>query len=125
MLHYHVLGTGDLQIAEYQKEFDPNWTAEQDGRQTGSGLTYHSPFYNPAGDVTPREERKRILAELREAELVAKRAGIISEGKSADAMDVSTLSFDELLTAAMTKAKPEDLEKLKNRREDIFAKFTN
>jgi len=121
MLHYHVLGTGDLQIAEYQKEFDANWTAEQDGRQTGSGLTYHSPFYNSAGDVTPREERERILADLREAELIAKRAGIITEGKSAAVLDVSTLSFDELLKAAMTKAEPEDLEKLKNTFPEIYA----
>ncbi len=60
MIHYHVLGTGDLMIAEYHKEYDKNW---QEGKmvQTGAGaLEYRSPFYRSLEHRTPRELMERL-----------------------------------------------------------------
>lgn len=56
MLYYHVLGIGDLSIAEYQKEMNPNWVAANDDAYRPLLLfkTYHSPLYDPNADLTPR-----------------------------------------------------------------------
>ena len=122
MIHYHVLRTGDSQITEYHKEMDPNWTPAQDARQAGSGLFYHSPFYNSKGDMTPRLRQERKLAELKAAEEKAKLAAADKGEESATgSADITSLSFDELLKAAMRKADPANLEKLQTAFPEIYA----
>ncbi len=37
LLYYHVLGMGDLQIAEYQKEMNPNWKASTEATSSMPG----------------------------------------------------------------------------------------
>ena len=53
LLYFHVLGWGDLSAVEYEKEMNPNYVAVEKG-STSLIPTYHSPYYNPAGDVTPK-----------------------------------------------------------------------
>ncbi len=66
MFYYHFLGIGDLSQAEYMKEMNLNYSREKD--QTYRPLllveTYHSPYYNPKGDITPK-----LLAEAQGLEL--------------------------------------------------------
>ena len=53
LLYYHVFGWGDLSAVEYEKEMNPNYVAVE--RSSSSLIpTYHSPYYNPKGDVTPQ-----------------------------------------------------------------------
>jgi len=56
LMYYHILGIGDLSTAEYMKEINPRWNAQQD--QTYRPMlvfkTYHSPLYHSNGDITPR-----------------------------------------------------------------------
>jgi len=52
MLHYHVLGTGDSSAVEYEKEMNPNWKPVEQ-KEAGISFGYHSPYYNPKGDITP------------------------------------------------------------------------
>ncbi len=56
MFYYHVAEIGYLQEDEYRLEIDPNYTrAEQSGgKLLGIIPEYRTPFYSPAGDVTPR-----------------------------------------------------------------------
>ncbi len=53
--YYHVFDSGDLMIAEYNKELNPDWTPTEESTSLASSLikTYHSPYYNPKGEVTP------------------------------------------------------------------------
>ena len=57
MLHYHVLGTGKSAAAKYEIAMNPNQHAEQPKKPHIGGLRYHSPFYSPKADVTPRIEK--------------------------------------------------------------------
>ncbi len=56
LLFYHVFNIGYLQEDEYMQEVDPNYVriAESDSKTLGILDSYHSPFYTPEGDVTPR-----------------------------------------------------------------------
>ncbi|MFC1475015.1 cbb3-type cytochrome c oxidase N-terminal domain-containing protein [Candidatus Zixiibacteriota bacterium] len=56
MLYYHVFNIGYLQDDEYKSEMDINYVrgSETDSKFLGVLESYHSPFYEPAGDVTPR-----------------------------------------------------------------------
>ena len=72
LLYYHVLGIGDLQIAEYNKSMDPNWqpTTSQSSAlpeyrspMAGPGAESPQPAAKPGGDKEPaaaaaREEKK-------------------------------------------------------------------
>jgi mono/diheme cytochrome c family protein len=86
LIHYHVLDTGDLSNAEYQKELDPDWKGEQ---KTGLFSGYQSPFYREE-EMTPR-----LRAE-------------INAPKNTDADVV----FNDLIKQAMMHAEAANLEKL-------------
>jgi len=55
MLYYHMLGIGHTSAEEYLIETDPNWAR---GSTPSSSYSYHSPFYDPAGDLTPMMLKK-------------------------------------------------------------------
>ena len=100
MFHYHVFKTGDLQIAEYNKEIDPNWKpAEMDGNGGLIGV-YRSPFTNPKGDVTPYIE-----------EQFASYVG-------------PKLTSDGLIMEAMRRADETTLNKLKTDFPDLFKQLS-
>jgi len=114
MIHYHVLGTGDLMIAEYHKEYDKNWEPGK-AVQTGSGaLEYRSPFYRSEEYSTPLQIKERLaVLDAERAQLLTQLS--IKEGAAAvDAggLPVNAMNFEELLAAAMLKASPEDLGRL-------------
>ncbi len=56
MLFYHVFSIGYLQTDEYKQEMNPNYVrvSEADSKTLGILDSYHSPFYTPKGDITPR-----------------------------------------------------------------------
>ncbi len=56
MLYYHFLDTGYLQADEYRQEMDPNYVrvSQADLKVFGILPEYHSPYFNPHGDITPR-----------------------------------------------------------------------
>ncbi len=97
LMHYHVLGTGDLQRAEYLKEMNPGYSSEYTDLGGGLVTPYHSPFFASQENLTPR-----VRAELRKL------------------VDVS---FEEHLMRAMAKAGPEELAKLERDFPDVYKKF--
>lgn len=100
MIHYHVTGTGDLSKAEYMKEIDPNWTEAESVDEASFSIGYHSPYYNPDGEMTPK-----IWAEI-------------------ENYVGPNVEFESLLMEAMRKANTEDLLKLKESFPDIYAKLS-
>ncbi len=76
MLYYHVLGMGDLQIAEYNKEMNPDWKPAASEVSTMPG--YVSPLAQPGAESPKAADQKSpegdkaapVVAETKEAELV-------------------------------------------------------
>ncbi|MDT8322601.1 MAG: cbb3-type cytochrome c oxidase N-terminal domain-containing protein [Bacteroidota bacterium] len=97
LLHFHVLGTGDLQRTEYMKEIDPNYTEPMVEVSGGVFNRYTSPFLAKEENLTPR-----VRAELDR---------------------VLNAPFDEHMYRAMSKATPEQLEKLKVIFPDLHANY--
>lgn len=98
VLHYMVLGTGDSQRVEYMKEIDPNYTEPMVELSSGGVFNrYTSPYLADEENLTPRvrQELQRIV----------------------DA------PFEEQMYRAMSKATPEQLEKLKSAFPDIYTQF--
>lgn len=56
MLYYHVFNVGYLSGDEYKQEMNPQYVrvSEADDKVLGVLDEYHSPFYKPGGDITPR-----------------------------------------------------------------------
>jgi len=56
MLYYHVADIGYLQEDEYQASVNPAYVkiSAADTKFLGVLDSYHSPFYKPEGDITPR-----------------------------------------------------------------------
>lgn len=56
MLYYHLFNIGYLQEDEYRREMDANYVrvSQSDLKVLGILPEYHSPYFNPGGDVTPR-----------------------------------------------------------------------
>ena len=127
MLHYHVLGTGDLQVTEYYKEYDPDWVAPDDQGPKKAGLFYESPYLTSRRDITPRMLKEKLILEQIEAERLAEleRALAKAEGRDVGGVTLSEIAFDELIRQAMKKAAPEDLEKLQTAFPDIFASLSD
>jgi mono/diheme cytochrome c family protein len=114
MLYYHVLDLGDSSSVSYQKEINPNIT--QVPRESTFSLEYHSPFYRPQSDLTPLKKMELRQEQLRESasiQSIKKREEPVTGGSS----------FDNLILAAMAKASPENLDKLKNAFPDLYAAF--
>ncbi len=60
LIYFHVLGIGDLQVAEYKNEM--NIQTEQ--KQSAFLLPqYNSPWYDPETDLKPTDEAERAPAE--------------------------------------------------------------
>lgn len=97
LLHFHVLGTGDLSRAEYMKEIDPNYTEPLVEVSGGVFNRYSSPFLANEDNLTPR-----VRAELN---------------------NILNAPFDEQMYRAMSKASPEQLEKLKAIFPELYAQF--
>ncbi len=57
LLYFHVFHIGYLSADEYNKEMDPTYVrvSEADLKFWGVLDEYHSPLFNPAGDMTPRK----------------------------------------------------------------------
>jgi cytochrome c oxidase cbb3-type subunit 3 len=58
MIWFHVLGFGYLSADEYNKEIDPLYVRVRppDEKLLGVFAAYHSPYYDPRGDMTPWKE---------------------------------------------------------------------
>ncbi|MBE0642466.1 MAG: c-type cytochrome [Bacteroidetes bacterium] len=98
VLHYMVLGTGDSQRVEYMKEIDPNYT-EPMVELSGGGVfnRYTSPYLADQDNLTPR-----VRAELQR---------------------IVDAPFEEQMYRAMSKATPEQLNKLKAVFPDLYTQF--
>lgn len=66
--YYHVFGVGYSQVDQYMKEMDPDYVrvSEADMKVLGVLPEYHSPFFNPYTDITPRMK----MASSREGKIV-------------------------------------------------------
>lgn len=117
MLHYHVFRTGDLQIAEYNKEVDPEWVAIEEGPKQ-AGLFYKSPFASTRKDITPRMLREQLFAQQEQALA-------ITEGRDVIGISPTEMEFDQLIRMAMQKAGPEDLDKLQTAFPEIYASLSD
>lgn len=102
MLYFHVFHAGDLQIAKYEKEMHPE-IAQMESKAPSHGLisNYHSPYYNPKGDVTPRI-RKRFNSYIG-----------------------PKIEFPDLVKEAMRRADVENLEKLKSAFPDLYQQLVS
>ncbi len=99
MLYYHVLGIGDSSAVEYQKEINPNYaTVQQSSKSIFS--VYHSPYYNPRGDISPRIR------------------------KQFDEYIGPNVDFKKLVMEAMIRGNAAEQEKLKKDFPDIWAELT-
>ena len=114
MIHYHLLETGDSALTEYQKEIDPNWKAPVETHEFSIG--YRSPFYTGRQDVTPLSRIESAAALEAEKALLA-----ATEGGKITASSLESLSFAELIQAAMAVASPEQLGKLQQAFPEIQA----
>ncbi|MEE9554982.1 MAG: cbb3-type cytochrome c oxidase N-terminal domain-containing protein [candidate division Zixibacteria bacterium] len=61
LLYFHVLDFGYLSADEYYKEMNPAYVraGEGDTKLLGVLPEYHSPYYNPSGDITPASAAQR------------------------------------------------------------------
>ena len=116
MVHYHVIGTGDLSAVEYEKEMNPLW--EETANVSDFSIGYHSPFYKVGDEVTPLLRVQIALAQEKEAAFLASQK-IESTGE----IKVEDISFTEIIQAAMSVATAADLEKLKSTFPEIYATY--
>lgn len=100
MIHYHVLGTGDLSAVEYQKEMNPDWVPEKEMSSAGFSLEYRSPFYSSELEITPR------ILNVFENYVGPK------------------VEFNVLIQEAMRRADSDNLEKLKATFPEYWAQLT-
>lgn len=102
MLYFHVFHTGDSPIAKYEREMNPG-IAQMESRGASHGLisNYHSPYYNPKGDVTPRI-RKQFSSYIG-----------------------PEIEFPELMKEAMRRADAKNLAKLKTAFPDLYAQLVS
>ena len=97
-VHYQVLGTGDSQRVEYLKEIDPNYVEPMVRLESGGLFNrYTAPYLADEENLTPR-----MRAEL---------------ARVVDA------PFDEQIYRAMSKATPEQLEKLRTVFPELYTQF--
>jgi len=116
MVHYHVIGSGDLSAVEYEKEMNPQWEETVTARDIS--MSYHSPFYKAGDEVTPLLRVQIALAREKEAAFLA-----AQNMESAGAIKVEDISFTEIIQAAMRVATSADLEKLQNTFPEIYAAY--
>jgi mono/diheme cytochrome c family protein len=100
MIHYHVIGTGDLSAVEYNKEINPNYQEVQDVNQASMSIGYSSPFYQPGIEMTPQ------LWSAFENYVGPK------------------VEFEKLVMEAMRKADADNLAKLQQTFPEIWTKLT-
>lgn len=127
MLNYHVFKTGDLQIAEYNKEMNPNWVPPDERRPKQAGIFYHSPYAVTKHDITPRMQMEEVIAAKKAAEEKAKLQAAIAkaEENQEGGVSIDDISFNDLIRQAMKKAQPDDLKKLQNDFPDIYASLSS
>ena len=116
MIHYHVIGSGDLSAVEYEKEMNPQWEETVTARDFSIG--YHSPFYKTGEEVTPLLRVQIALAQEKEAALLA-----AQKMETAGILKVEDISFADIIQAAMRVATSADLEKLQNAFPGIYAAY--
>ena len=132
MLHYHVFKTGDLMVAEYHKEIDPDWqpTQESGGISQAFLKSYRSPFYSPEGDVTPKmleQFKKYIGPEVDFSMLIMealRRYDDDSMEKLQNQLDKNVgkqVDFNTIMVEAMIRANDDELEKLKTAFPEVWA----
>jgi len=114
MIHYHVIGTGDLSAVEYEKEMNPQWVETESGSEFSIG--YKSPFYKTGEELTPLLRIQIALAQEKEAALLA-----AQNMDAASAINVEDIGFNDIILAAMRVAGPVELEKLQNTFPEIYA----
>jgi len=118
LIYYHVLGAGALSAEEYMKEMNP---AYQKTETAGFSIGYSSPFYQSEKELTPL---RRILIEReKEREAVIEKAEQKERQLSEEPASLADIGFNEIMQAAMQKASPADLEKLKNAFPDIYQTY--
>ncbi len=95
IFYYHIFAIGDLQVAEYYKSIDPNWTATADQTYRPMKMIepYHSPLYGGGREITPK-----LLAEQ----------GAQAEGAAAEADQGGPVEYTAL-TDAEELAKGKDI----------------
>jgi mono/diheme cytochrome c family protein len=116
MIHYHVIGTGDLSAVEYEKEINPQWVETTSASEFSIG--YKSPFYKSGEELTPLSRIQIALAQEKEAALLA-----AQNMEAAGAINVEDIGFNDIIQAAMRVANPAELTKLQNAFPDIYAAF--
>jgi len=95
--YYTFTDLGPSQAEEYMMEMNPNWKPVTEE----SGLIYHSPYYNPTGEVTPR-----VLEQF--SEYIGPK-----------------LNSDILIVEAMRRADLQKLTKLQEAFPDLWEKFSS
>jgi mono/diheme cytochrome c family protein len=103
LMHYHVIRSGDLMIAEYEKELNPELkSSAKTASITPDFLkSYHSPFYNPSGDVSPK-----IRAQF-------------------DEFIGPKIDFNTLIAEAMVRANEAELQKLQTAFPEIWEQLAS
>ncbi len=114
--YYHILDLGDSSAVAYQKEMNHAYTEAVS--KSGFSFDYRSPFYNPQDDLTPLQKIEFQKRETQNAIMAA-------SGRTGAKYNLEATNFDELILAAMAKATPENLDKLKTAFPDLFIAFQN
>ncbi|MEE9465998.1 MAG: cbb3-type cytochrome c oxidase N-terminal domain-containing protein [Candidatus Neomarinimicrobiota bacterium] len=98
LLHYHVLGTGDLPRVEYLKELDPEYV-----ERAGPLSAYHSPYFEAQGALTPRVQKELDLIANQSFELHLMQAMAKADG---DQLDKLRNTFPEIYGTFATEGLP-------------------
>jgi len=132
MIYYEFTDLGPSQAEEYLMEVNPQWAETADVGIDG-GLVYHSPYYTPKGEVTPRtmvQFSEYIGPEIDFAALAMeaiRRYDDKGMAKLRAMFDVHVgpkVSADNLILEAMRRADDQQRAKLQASFPELWASFT-
>jgi mono/diheme cytochrome c family protein len=117
LVYYHVLDLGYTSSEEYNAEMNPDSVAHVHKARIAFG--YRSPFFNPQGDITPLQK----VAEQQQIQVLTGQSSQPGNELPGSENNLAAANFDDLILAAMARATPPNLEKLKTAFPDLYRSF--
>ncbi len=133
LVYYTFTDLGPSQAEEYMMEVNPDWKPAGEIAEETDGLIYHSPYYSPKGEVTPRvmeQFNEYIGPEIDFAALAMealKRYDDKGMAKLKAMFDVnigSKVTADNLIMEAMRRAGGQKLAKLQQAFPELWDDFS-
>jgi len=133
LVYYTFTDMGPTQAEEYMMEVDPNYAQTTEAAEA-FGLVYHSPYYNPKGEVTPRvlEQFNEFIGPEIDFAALAIEALRRYDDKGMEKLkamfDVNVgaqVTSDNLIIEAMRRADDAKRERLKAAFPELWEKFNS